>query len=167
MARLPKETVEHPLLTTAGLLAEAYAGFEGRLERQLAQASGLSVQWFDVLMRLLRTPGHRLRMSDLAAQSTLSPSGLTRAVDRLEAAGLVRREACPSDRRGAFAVLTDAGEERIASALPMHLEHLREIFEAQYTPDEVATLSALLRRLREAVNPEAALASDCASAETS
>ncbi|HJR25025.1 MAG TPA: MarR family transcriptional regulator [Acidimicrobiales bacterium] len=160
MAPLPSDTLGDPLLTTAGLFVEAHAGFSGRLEGLLAQASGLSVQWFDVLMRLVRSPGHRLRMSDLAAQTTLSPSGLTRAVDRLEAAGLVVREACPSDRRGAFAVLTEAGEQRISAAVPVHLDHLRELFDAVYTAEEVETLTSLLRRLRDEVNPEAAAASD-------
>ena len=160
MAPVPENALADPLLTTAGLLVEAHAGFTDRLEGLLAQASGLSVQWFDVLMRLVRSPGHRLRMSDLAAQTTLAPSGLTRAVDRLEAAGLVVREACPSDRRGAFAVLTPAGEERISGAVPVHLEHLRDVFDAVYTPAEVETLTTLLRRLRDEVNPEAAAASD-------
>lgn len=162
MPRMAAETsslVQEPLLTTAGLLVEAHAGFSTRLERQLAQECDLSVQWFDVLMRLVRTPGHRLRMSDLAAQTTLSASGLTRAVDRLEAAGLVVREACPSDRRGAFAVLTAAGEARITAAVPVHVAELRALFDELYSPAEVEQLTALLRRLRDAVNPDAAMAS--------
>jgi DNA-binding MarR family transcriptional regulator len=117
------------------------------------------VQWFDVLLRLLRTPGHRLRMSDLAAQTTLTASGLTRAIDRLEASGLVQREACPSDRRGAFAVLTEAGEARISAAVPSHLDELREVFDTNFSPAELATFTDLLRRLRDVVNPAAACAS--------
>ena len=151
--------LQHPHLTTAGLFVEAHAGFSTYLEHELAEACDLSVQWFEVLMRLVRTPGHRLRMSLLAAQTTLSASGLTRAVDRLEEAGLVRREACPSDRRGAFAVLTDAGEARIGAAIPVHLEGLRTVFDDLYTPEEAEVFSDLLRRLRDAVNPEAARAS--------
>ncbi len=146
-------------ITTAGLFVEAHAGFHERLERLLLQSSHLSVQWFEVLMRLFRTPGHRLRMSDLAAQTTLTPSGLTRAVDRLEAEGLVRREACPSDRRGAYAVLTEAGEARIAAAVPQHVDALRGIFDEIYSPEELDTFTALLRRLRDEVNPGAVLAS--------
>jgi DNA-binding MarR family transcriptional regulator len=152
------DLVQHPHHTTAGLLVEAMAGFGARMEKELDQHH-LSVQWFDVLMRLLRTPGHRLRMSDLAAQTTLTASGLTRAIDRLEAAGLVRREVCPSDRRGAFAVLTDAGEARISAALPAHVAELEEVFDGSYTPAELVTFTELLRRLRDAVNPAAACAS--------
>jgi len=158
MAGQPDVDVHHPHLTTAGLLVESFHGLSERLERELV-SDGLSVQWFDVLIRLLRTPEHRLRMSDLAAQSTLSPSGLTRAVDRLEAAGLVVREACPSDRRGANAVLTATGEARIAAALPTHLEQLAEVFDDAYTDEELQQLTELLRKLRDRVNPDAAAAS--------
>ena len=154
------DLLHHPHITTAGLFVEAHAGFSGGLERQLAAQCDLSIQWFEVLMRLVRTPGHRLRMSDLAGQTTLSASGLTRAVDRLEAAGLVRREVCPSDRRGAFAVLTDAGEERITAAVPVHLTALRAIFDDLYTDAEMATLTELLHRLRDRVNPGAMRASE-------
>lgn len=150
--------VEHPLLTSTGLLVEAAAGLHTTLEKQL-DSVGLSVQWFDVLIRLLRTPGHRLRMSDLAAQTTLSASGLTRAVDRLEVSGLVLREACPSDRRGAFAVLTPAGHERIMAALPLHVAELDRVFADVFDDDELTGFTALLRRLRDAVNPGAERAS--------
>lgn len=159
MAVADPDLLHHPHITTAGLFVEAHAGFSGGLERQLAAQCDLSIQWFEVLMRLIRTPGHRLRMSDLAGQTTLSASGLTRAVDRLEAAGLVRREVCPSDRRGAFAVLTDAGEERIAAAVPVHLAALRDIFDDLYTEQELATFTELLHRLRDRVNPDALRAS--------
>ena len=115
------DLLNHPHLTTIGLFIEAHAGLSRRMERSLETQSGLSVQWFEVLIRLARTPGHRLRMSDLAAQTTLSASGLTRAVDRLEAAGLVERQACPEDRRSTYAVLTDAGEDRIMAAVPVHV----------------------------------------------
>jgi DNA-binding MarR family transcriptional regulator len=161
MAVLPgtdADLVDTPLLTTTGLLVEASAGLHATLEKQL-DGAGLSVQWFDVLIRLLRTPGHRLRMSDLAAQTTLSASGLTRAVDRLEGAGLVQRESCPSDRRGSFAVLTPAGEDRIMAALPGHVAEVVRVFEGAFSPDELETLTALLRRLRDAVNPAAEAAS--------
>src|SRR5687768_10286395 len=114
------ELLQHPLLTTVGLFMEAHAGLVVATERRLETESGLSAQWFEVLIRLARTPGQRLRMSDLAAQTTLSASGLTRAVDRLEGAGLVERQACPTDRRSTYAVLTSEGEKRILTALPIH-----------------------------------------------
>jgi MarR family 2-MHQ and catechol resistance regulon transcriptional repressor len=153
------DLLHHPHITTAGMFVEAHAAFAGRLERQLEQTCDLPLQWFEVLMRLVRTPGHRLRMSDLAAQTTLSASGLTRAIDRLEACDLVRREACPSDRRSTYAVLTEAGEARISAAVPVHVEQLRAILDDVYSPAELEVLTDLLRRLRDAVNPCVAAAS--------
>ena len=102
----PDPVLQDERLTTAGLFFEAWAGLNSTLERRLRQECGLSVQWFELLLRLARSPGQRLRMCDLAAQVSMSPSGLTRAVDRLEAEGLVVREHCPDDRRVAWAQLT-------------------------------------------------------------
>jgi MarR family transcriptional regulator, 2-MHQ and catechol-resistance regulon repressor len=148
--------IDDERLTAAGLFFEAHAGLSREVERGLA-ASGLSAQWFEVLIRLARTPGGRLRMCDLAAQVSLSPSGLTRAVDRLEAAGLVRREGCPDDGRGAFAVLTDAGRARVAEALPAHLDQLERSYTGVLSSAELGQLVATLRKLRDHVNPDAAV----------
>jgi DNA-binding MarR family transcriptional regulator len=158
------DPLEHPHVTTVGLFMEAHAGLSAAMERQLAQ-SGLSLQWFEVMIRLARTPGHRLRMSDLAAQTTLSASGLTRAVDRMEAAGLVAREACPSDRRSTYAVLTEAGEARIMTAVPVHVAHVVSVLDSVFTPAELETFSDLTRRLRDAANPCAAKASEAGGLE--
>jgi DNA-binding MarR family transcriptional regulator len=144
-------------LTLVGLFVESYKGLSTKLERGLDQETGLSLQWFELLIRLARSPGHRLRMSDLAMQTSLTPSGLTRAVDRLEEAGLVERVACPSDRRGAFAALTEAGLARITAAVGPHLGHLEEHFTGILSADEQRDLSRLLRKVRDHVNPEAAV----------
>lgn len=155
----PSEVLQDPLLTSVGLFVEAHAGLRVAFDRRLEADHGLSGQWFEVLLRLLRTPGQRLRMSDLAAQTTLSASGLTRVVDRLVARGLVRREACPSDRRGSFAALTPAGEAAMLDALPTHLAQLTEVLSAAFSPEELVTFGTLMRRLRDVVNPEAEQAS--------
>ena len=147
-------------LTLVGLLAETWAGMERHATRRLEADLGLSVQWFELLLRLVRTPGHRLRMTDLSAQTTLTPSGLTRAIDRLVDAGLVERQHCAEDRRGAFAALTDAGRERIVAAIPRHLEHVDAIL-AGLTVADRAELERLLRVVRANVNPAAVAASTC------
>jgi DNA-binding MarR family transcriptional regulator len=144
-------------LTTAGLFLETHAGLVAALEAQFARdVPGVSMHAFEVLLRLARSPGQRLRMSDLAAQVAMSPSGLTRAVDRLETAGLVERASCPSDRRGSFAVLTAAGQELVDRAIPRHLEHLDEHFTGLLDDDELRAFTAALRKLRDHVNPTAA-----------
>ncbi|MGE3621942.1 MAG: MarR family winged helix-turn-helix transcriptional regulator [Acidimicrobiia bacterium] len=148
-------------LDAIGLVLESAAGIERVFGRRLERDAGISIQWFDVLVRLVRTPGHQLRMSDLAAQTTLSVSGLTRAVDRLVEAGLVVREACTSDRRVAYATLTDAGRERIGAAIAVHSAHVDEVLGGELTTADLEALAALLRKLRALVNPEAARASAC------
>jgi len=143
-----------PRITAMGLLSEVYNGVLARTGPQLA-ADGLSVAEFEVLLRLSRSPGGRLRMSDLAAQTSLTTSGITRLVDRMERGGLLLRTACPSDRRGFFAGLTDAGWERIAAMLPAHLELIEQNFVGLLTPDELSALLSALRKVRDVVRPEA------------
>jgi DNA-binding MarR family transcriptional regulator len=146
-----------PRITAFGMLLEAHAAVVAAVNRDLERDSGMPVSWFEVLIRLARSPGHRLRMSDLAMQTSLTPSGLTRAVDRLEEAGLVERVACPSDRRGAFAALTEAGLDRITAAVGPHLRHVEEHLTGVLAADEQRDLARLLRKVRDHVNPEAAV----------
>jgi len=160
----PDPVLQDDRLTTVGLLAETWAGLHTTLERLLRQECGLSTQWFEVLVRLARSPGQRLRMCDLAAQVAMSPSGLTRAVDRLEAEGLVQRDQCPGDRRVLWAQLTPTGLARIEEAVPIHLRHLQEHVFATLDPADVADLTRVLRTLRDHVNPTAAQVSEPAPA---
>ena len=99
-----------------------------RLENALLAAHDLPLASFDVLQQLAQAPEHRLRMNDLAVGVLLSRSGLTRLVDRLEREGLVVRNACPSDARGLFAVLTPAGRKRLTDAAPTYSRCIRECF---------------------------------------
>lgn len=151
----PTDLLDDERLTATGLLFEAYAGLSSALERRMAEDFDLSTQWFELLLRLARSPGHRLRMCELANQVSLSPSGLTRAVDRLEEAHLVAREQCSEDRRVSYAALTDAGLARITAALPAHLEHLEEYFVGVLTSEELQQLTATMRKVRDHVNPGA------------
>lgn len=145
---------DDPRLTAIGLFFEAYTGLSARFARQFEE-HGLSPVEFEVLMRLSRSPGRQLRMTDLAAQTSLSTSGVTRVVDRLERDGLLCRQACPSDRRGSFAVLTDAGFARLKETLPGHLRLIDEWFTGQLSPTELESLLHALRKIRDAVNPGA------------
>ncbi|AEV81050.2 ykoM-like uncharacterized HTH-type transcriptional regulator [Actinoplanes sp. SE50/110] len=146
--------LDDPRLTAVGLLAEAYTGLMNRLAAQFEEHR-LSTVEFEVLMRLARSPGNRLRMTDLAGQTTLSTSGVTRVVDRMERDGLVRREACPSDRRSSYAVITDAGQERLAQVLPGHLELVQRWYVGLLPPEHFTGLLDSLRTIRDAVNPSA------------
>ncbi len=141
-------------LTLAGLLFETHAGLSTELERRLERDAGLSRQWFEVLLRLARSPDGRLRMTDLAHQVLITSSGLTRAVDRMEEAGLVKREACPSDRRVSWCTLTAKGRRRIERAIPKHVADLDDVFARHLDARERDDLEAILRKLRDALRPE-------------
>lgn len=156
---------EDPRLTAMGLFAEAYLGLTNRFAAQLDEHR-LSAVEFDVLMRLARSPNQRLRMSDLAAQTSLSTSGVTRVVDRMERDDLVRRQACPSDRRSSYAVVSDLGLARLDAAIPGLLQLVQQWFVGQLEPDELDGFLASLRVIRDAVNPcaTAGSADDGASA---
>ncbi|CAN5546820.1 MarR family transcriptional regulator [soil metagenome] len=117
------------------------------LEDELKCARGLPLTWYDVLAQLNDTPGHRLRMKDLADSIMLSKSGLTRVVDRMVGADLVARESCPSDRRGYEAVLTPAGRRAFDEAYPVHLEGIERHFSRYFSDAEARTLSQALMKL--------------------
>lgn len=107
-------------------LLRAHSRVTRLLDQELQAERGLSLAQYDVLLQLAQSPDRRIRMTDLAERVLLSRSGLTRLVDRLEAAGLVARHACPSDARGTFAVLTEAGLDRLRDASKTHLRGVRE-----------------------------------------
>ena len=138
-------------LTTIGLLFESSAGLR-RLFHHRAELSGATAnQSFDILIRLARSQHCELRMSELAAQASLTPSGLTRAVDRLQQQGLVIRRSCPDDRRGSFAQLTPVGQTIMDEAIPEHIAQVDQVLDDVFTPEEEEQLASFLRRLRDYV----------------
>jgi DNA-binding MarR family transcriptional regulator len=135
-----------------GLLAEVHNELSAKTSTAIA-AVGLSEIDAETLIRLARSPRQRLRMSDLAAQTGLSTSGVTRVVDRLEREGIVRREACPTDRRASYAVLTDAGVSRLEKLLPEHLADIERWFTGLLTPEQLDNLLSALRIVRDVIRP--------------
>jgi len=129
---------------------EAHARVLERLEREMAAQRGLTLVWYEVLLRLNHAPQGRLRMRELANSVLLSRSGLSRRIDAMERAGLVRRESCPSDRRGVFAVLTERGRATLRRAAPVHLVGIHEHFARHLDPEERSVLKRVFRRLIEA-----------------
>ena len=124
----------------------AHSVLIGRLEGELAQEEALPLTWFDVLIQLHKAGGS-LRMGQLADRLVLSRSGITRLIDRMAAEGLVKRRACPTDRRVSFAVLTDKGAERLDAATPVHARGIREHFARHLTRQEAAQLAVLLDKV--------------------
>lgn len=127
------------------------------LERELVAAQRLPLAEYDVLAQLSSSGEGRLRMAQLADRVLLSRSGLTRLVERLEASGLVRREVCPSDARGSFAVLTELGQQRLTAAACDHLRSVQLHFGDVLESEQMTTLRAALERITAAnsgVGPE-------------
>ncbi|WP_089154786.1 MarR family winged helix-turn-helix transcriptional regulator [Micromonospora sp. NBS 11-29] len=151
---MDQNVFDDPRITAVGLLVEAHAGLSARFAAQFEE-HGLSPVEFEVLTRLARSPNNQLRMTDLAAQTSLSTSGVTRVVDRMERDGLIRRRACPSDRRSSFAVVTGAGMSRLDEILPGHLKIIEQWFTGQLDPAQLDGLLDGLRRVRDAVHPGA------------
>lgn len=118
-----------------------------RIERQLVEAELPPLGWYDVLLELSVAADHRLRMHELARAVVLSRSGLTRLVDRLERAGLLRREPTPDDRRGSFAVLTEEGAEMRRRMWPVYARGIAEHFGRHLTDDETRVLTKALKRV--------------------
>lgn len=125
----------------------AHAQVTRRLETDLVAEHDLPLASYDVLVQLVEAPGRRLRMTELADLVLISRSGLTRLVDRLAREGLVRREACESDARGLFTVLTDAGFERLRSASRTHLRGVEEYAVGRFTANELRVFGDLLAHL--------------------
>lgn len=134
-------------LTVWRMLQRAQVRITRHLEAELLLAHELPLASYDVLTQLADAPGRRLRMNDLADRVLLSRSGLTRLIDRLQRDGLVAREACESDARGLFAVLTDAGTVRLAEATPTYLRGIRSQFLDLLGPRGIRQVHDLAARL--------------------
>lgn len=113
-------------------------------ERELMEREGFPITWLDVLAQLYDTDDGGLRMQELEERSLFTRSGATRLVDRMEAAGLVRREAVPGDRRGVRVVMTPEGRRRHDAAFVEHLKVVEREFASRLTPREHAAVASAL-----------------------
>ncbi|MFI2711203.1 MarR family winged helix-turn-helix transcriptional regulator [Micromonospora sp. NPDC018662] len=117
------------------------------LDRELQRDAGMPHAYYELLVRLSEAPGRRLRMSELADATGSSRSRLSHAAARLEAAGWIRREDCPTDRRGQLAVLTDDGFATLAAAAPGHVEGVRRHLFDALSPAQVDQLRRISETL--------------------
>ncbi|SCG69788.1 transcriptional regulator, MarR family [Micromonospora halophytica] len=117
------------------------------LDRELQHDAGMPHAYYEILVRLSEAPQRRLRMSELAESTGSSRSRLSHAAARLEAAGWIRREECPTDRRGQIAVLTDSGFATLAAAAPGHVEGVRRHLFDALSPAQVDQLRRISETL--------------------
>ena len=143
-------SVDDPRLTTWRAFLYAQSTVMPRLDAEVRAASGLTLAEFDALVQLAFAPEYRLRMSVLAERVLLSRSGVTRLVDRLERDSHVQRESCAPDGRGAYAVLTEQGAERVRDAMPGHLAAVDAHFLGHIDPEDMSAIARALARVAEA-----------------
>ena len=125
----------------------AHSAMTRSFNAQLQSTAGMTVTDFEVLRRLADAEGGRMRRVDLAPAVGLTPSGITRLLDGLEAAGVVCKEHCASDARVTYAAITPDGRRALACAAATHLVTLESLFGELYSPEETAALVELLGRL--------------------
>jgi DNA-binding MarR family transcriptional regulator len=131
----------------------ATGSFMDYLDRQMQRDSGMPLAYFEILAVLSEMPGRSLRMSELASLCRSSRSRLSHAVSRLEEAGWVRRRACESDKRGAFAELTDEGFGVLEKAAPGHVNAVRQYLFDVLTPEQMDQLNDIMSAIQTGLAP--------------
>ena len=129
---------------------KAHAAVTRQLSAELVAAHGLTLNDYEVLLRLSRAPDRRMRRVDLAQEVLLTPSGITRLLEGLERAGLVCRVACKTDARVSYAQLTEDGTAKLREAAQTHVAGIHERFLGHFDDAERETLAELLGRLADA-----------------
>ncbi|MEU1037307.1 MarR family winged helix-turn-helix transcriptional regulator [Streptomyces sp. NPDC005551] len=127
---------------------------EDHLDRQLQRDAGMPHIYYGLLVQLAEAPRGQLRMTELARNAKITRSRLSHAVARLEKSGWVRREDCPSDKRGQFAVLTDEGREVLRRTAPGHVAAVRQALFDRLTPEQQKSLGDIMRILAEGLQPQ-------------
>jgi len=118
----------------------AQAKVLGALEADMTDQHDLPMSWFDVLSRLNQAPNKRLRMHELEESVLFTRSGITRLADRIEEAGLIRRERSAEDRRGVYLMITQAGIDKIDEVWPDHVASIQKHFGQYLNGQDVESL---------------------------
>src|SRR3954454_14127388 len=132
---------------TWGALLKVHAALVPLLDRELQEAHGLPLTWYDVLLELNSAPGRRLTMGQLGSVAAVSRTRASRVVDELTRAGLVTREPNPHDGRSAFAALTPAGRAALRRAAPTYVAAVHREFADHLTAREAEVLARALRKV--------------------
>ncbi|MET9656009.1 MarR family transcriptional regulator [Streptomyces sp. NPDC006510] len=127
---------------------------EDHLDRQLQRDAGMPHIYYGLLVQLSQAPRRQKRMTELAKDAKITRSRLSHAVSRLEKSGWVRREDCPSDKRGQNAVLTDDGFEMLRRSAPGHVEAVRQAMFDRLTPEQVRSLGEIMQVVATGLQPE-------------
>ena len=130
-------------------LLQMTAQLNARMNRQLQNDFGMSLADYDVLVVLSEAPAGRLRVFEITDALAWEQSRVSHHLARMQRRGLIAREECAADARGAFVVLTDTGRAAIERAAPAHVETVRELVFDRLSPDQLAALTAVTSRVLE------------------
>ncbi len=144
---------EDPRLAPWRAFLIAHARIARRMDEELRSEHDITFAEYDALLHIAQAPDRRIRMGLLAEEVLLSKSGVTRLVDRLVGDGLVERSACMADARGAEAVLTDRGLERLRAASRTHLRGIDEHFLGVMEPADLAVLERCMSAVAREAGP--------------
>ena len=147
---MEKERLSEQNLAAWRNFLKAHAVVVDRIDHDLVAAERLPLSSYDVLIELYEAPERRLRMHELAERVVLSRSGLTRLVDRLEAEGFLRRDRSATDRRGAYAVITEQGIAALRRAWPIYAQVISKYFAQWLSPQEAQVLESAFERILQA-----------------
>jgi DNA-binding MarR family transcriptional regulator len=139
--------IDDPRITLFGRVVEAYAYLRHQLDEEMQQEVGLPLLWYGVLLHVGRSPEGVRPISELTQATAFTSGGVTRLVDRMQAAGYVERLPCPTDRRVQYVGLTDKGREMLERASEIHIRGIEEHMLDRLTPDEGRELDRLLSML--------------------
>jgi MarR family 2-MHQ and catechol resistance regulon transcriptional repressor len=142
-------TKASPATTALSRLLGAHATLTRELSASLVAQHGLTMNDYGALLLLSRAGEEGMRRVDLANELQLSPSGITRLLDRLESQGLVGKGECSTDARVSYAVLTDAGHRKLKECAPGHIADIEQRLGSVLDEEEMATLAELLGRFSE------------------
>ena len=149
---MEKEQLSEQHLAAWRTFLKAHATLIDRIDHDLVAAQRPPLSSYDVLIELYEAPEHRLRMHELAERVVLSRSGLTRLVDRLEAEGLLIRDRSGTDRRGAYAVITEQGIVALRQTWPIYARGITEYFAQWLTSEEAQFLESVFGRILQATS---------------
>ncbi len=136
------------------LFLTAHTRLVDRVEQDLKQADLPPFEWYDVLIALKQAPEQRLRLSELAEVLLVNRTNVTRLADRLEAAGLIQRKICKDDRRGAYAVLTEAGLKMQQKMWTVYAQSIAQYFGRHLTEKDTKLFTKALSAMLAALNEE-------------
>jgi DNA-binding MarR family transcriptional regulator len=148
---MEKETEKKMVSSWASFL-KVHARIINEIEKELARAKVIPLTWYDVLLSVNGSPGNRKRMIEIAEEVVLTKSGLSRSVDKLIEAGLIQKEACPEDKRGSYAVITEKGIKALKDAWPVYRKCINQYFGGNLDQHEIIIIHNSMNKILSNLN---------------